>query len=214
MFNRLYYRLYKVSLWKPMEIELLHTLGLKWCSFMRTSGVRVHCMYACECLCTCIFELAYLMNYDYWSNIVVPSLFAVQYRSFSRDLLYTSHVSRSGYYIFFFSVFFTLLFIFYLLGTPRAKRYNRLYVSSTRYAALNFMFWIVRWPWYVFVFTVLLGKASICLKKVRRLRWDWATRANTRIRMTLKRTRFNESSKSSIEKRACDNLTKERDGFL
>lgn len=156
------------------------------------------------------YELRLLVEYC-CSKPLCRAISILLSRPFNID---PSLVSRSGYYIFFFSVFFTLLFIFYLLGTPRAKRYNRLYVSSTRYAALSFMFWIVRWPWYVFVFTVLLGKASICLKKVRRLRWDWATRANTRIRMTLKRTRFNESSKSSIEKRACDNLTKERDGFL
>lgn len=131
----------------------------------------------------------------------------------SRPPVHEPRVAFRLLYFFFFSVFFILLFILYLLGTPRAKRYDRLYVSSTRYAALSFTFWIVRWPWYVFIFTVLLGKASICLKKVRRLRWDWVTRANTRIRMTLKRTRFNESSKSSIEKPAYDNL-KERTRWI
>lgn len=94
-------------------------------------------IWVCVHVCMSIFELAYLTNYDYWSNIV-RSLSVVKYRFFSRDLLCTSHglfhYTIYNIFLFYYLYFFSF---FYSLGTPRAKRYNRLYLSRAHYVILT-----------------------------------------------------------------------------
>lgn len=124
------------------------------------------CTYVYEYVCMSIFELAYLTNYDYWSNIV-RSLSVVKYRFFSRDLLCTSHglFHDTIYNIFLFYYLYFFSFFFYSLGTPRAKRYNRLYLSRAHYIILTLTLIGKAILIRIFLF-VLLGKASNCSKRV------------------------------------------------
>lgn len=71
--------------------------------------------YVYEYVCMSIFELAYLTNYDYWSNIV-RSLSVVKYRFFSRDLLYARATVFFiiQYIIYFFFIIYTSFHFFFI----------------------------------------------------------------------------------------------------
>lgn len=71
--------------------------------------------YVYEYVCMSIFELAYLTNYDYWSNIV-RSLSVVKYRFFSRDLLYARATVffMIQYIIYFFFIIYTSFHFFFI----------------------------------------------------------------------------------------------------
>lgn len=85
----------------------------------------------------------------------------------SRPSLCTSHglFHNTIYNIFLFYYLYFFSFFFYSLGTPRAKRYNRLYLSRAHYIILTLTLIGKAILIRIFLF-VLLGKASNCSKRV------------------------------------------------
>lgn len=125
------------------------------------------CTYVYEYVCMSIFELAYLTNYDYWSNIV-RSLSVVKYRFFSRDLLYARATVffMIQYIIYFFFIIYTSfhLFLFTRYTQSEALQQVILIKSALHNSYSDCLIGkaiLIR----IFLF-VLLGKASNCSKRV------------------------------------------------
>lgn len=132
-----YYRWsYYTSIWKSTEIEHLYASWLEKCSFISAHP------YVYVRIWVCVYVYLWIsLSYELWLLVEYCSKPLCREISIllSRPSLCTSHglFHDTIYNIFLFYYLYFFSFFFYSLGTPRAKRYNRLYLSRAHYIILT-----------------------------------------------------------------------------